>query len=96
MAEVTERVESHSKDLFISTKDSEFAKHFDHIKKQYKMDGIFMLFYSEYANEFGLDRDMLDIVSRKTRAYTDAVERVKNEDFASYYAMMQYKAKGDL
>jgi len=96
MAEVTERVEYHSKDLFISTKDSEFAKHFDHIKRQYKMDGIFMLFYSEYAEEFGFDRDMLDIVSSRTRAYTDAVERVKNEDYASYYAMMQYKAKGDL
>jgi len=84
MAEVTERVEYHSKDLFISTKDSEFAKHFDHIKKQYKTDGIFMLFYSEYAKEFGFDRDMLDIVSRKTRAYTDAIERLKSEDFASY------------
>ena len=94
MAEVTARVKSHSKELFISTKDSEFAKHFDHIKKQYKMDGIFILFYSEYAKEFGLDRDicdivyMLDIVSRKTRAYTDAIERMKSEDFASYYATL--------
>ena len=96
MAEVTERVESHSKDLFISTKDSEYAKHFEHIKKHYQKDGIFMFFYSEYAKEFGFDRDMLDIVSRKTRAYTDAIERLKSEDFASYYAMMQYKAKGDL
>ena len=73
MAEVTERVESHSKDLFISTKDSEYAKHFEHIKKHYQKDGIFMFFYSEYAKEFGFDRDMLDIVSRKTRAYTDAI-----------------------
>ena len=88
MAEVTERVEYHSKDLFISTKDSEFAKHFDHIKKLYKLDGIFMLFYSEYAKEFGFDRDMLDIVSRKTHAYTDAIERLKSEDFASYYATL--------
>jgi hypothetical protein len=88
MAEVTERVESHSKDLFISTKDSEYAKHFEHIKKHYQKDGIFMLFYSEYAKEFGFDRDMLDIVSRKTRAYTDAIERKKNEDFASYYATL--------
>ena len=88
MAEVTERVEYYSKDLFISTKDSEFAKHFDRIKEQYKMDGIFMLFYSEYAKEFGFDRDMLDIVSRQTRAYTDAIERMKSEDFASYYATM--------
>ena len=96
MAEVTERVEHHSKDLFISTKDSEYAKHFEHIKKHYQKDGLFMFFYSEYAKEFGFDRDMLDIVSSRTRAYTDAVEGVKNEDSASYYAMMQYKAKGDL
>ena len=75
MAEVTERVEYHSKDLFISTKDSEYAKHFEHIKKHYQKDGIFMFFYSEYAKEFGFDRDMLDIGSRKTRAYTDAIER---------------------
>lgn len=86
MAEVTERVEAHSKDLFIATKDSEFTKHFEHIKKQYKQDGIFMLFYSEYAKEFGFDSDMLETVSREAYSYNYAIERMKSTDFAYFYA----------
>ena len=45
-----------------------------------------MIFYSEYAKEFGFDSDMLDLVSREASSYNYAIERMKSTDFAYFYA----------
>lgn len=86
MREITESLSYDSPEVFQATKETEFEKHFHHIRKAYGKDDVFMHYYTKYHSEFGFDKDMLEIVSLWTNRYNHAVSKGKSKDFAAFYS----------
>ena len=83
---ICEELSYESLDFFNETKETEFAKHFSFVEKEFSRGKTFMRFYAEYVDDNGFNQDMLSIVSNETAYYEEAIRRGKSEDFAYFYA----------